>query len=72
MKWEEIKKRFDGEWVLIEVEKTGAETFDILEGEVLYHDVDEDKVRRRLRELHPKKFAVRYVGDVPSDFAVML
>ena len=72
MKWKQIKSQFDGEWVLIEVTKAKAETFEILEGEVLYHDMDEEKVRNKVQEFHPKAFAVRYLGKIPEDFAVML
>jgi hypothetical protein len=72
MKWEQIKRQFDGEWVLIEVTKAKDETFEILEGEILYHDADEERVRNKVGELQPKAFAVRYIGEIPEDFAVML
>ena len=72
MKWEDIRSQFDGEWVLIEVTKAKDETFEILEGEILYHNTDEESVRNKVQELQPKAFAVRYMGETPEDFALML
>ncbi|RKY59090.1 MAG: hypothetical protein DRP94_04575 [Candidatus Latescibacterota bacterium] len=71
MKWEQIKEKFDGEWVLIECIEVD-DSFQVVEGEVLYHDPDKDKVYRKLLELRPKRYAIEYVGEIPKDLAVML
>ena len=71
MKWEQIKEKFDGEWVLIECIEVD-DSFQVVEGEVLYHDPDKDKVYRKLLKLRPKRYAIEYVGEIPEDLAVML
>lgn len=71
MKFDEIKRRFKGEWVLIERIEVDDE-FRIVEGKVLYHDPDKDKVYRKLLELRPKRYAIEYMGEPPEDLAMML
>lgn len=71
MKWEHIEKEFKGEWVLIECTKMDEE-FSLVEGEVLFHHPDKDKVYRKLLELKPKNYTIEYLGEVPEDLAVML
>jgi hypothetical protein len=72
MKWEHIKSKFDGEWVLIEVTQFDFENYQIIEGNVLYHSPDEDEVRKKGQELKPEGFAIEYFGEIPEDFAVLL
>jgi len=57
--------------VLIECVKVNDE-FQVVEGKVLYHNADKDKVYRKLLELRPKEYTIEYVGEVPEDLAVML
>ncbi|HEX30856.1 TPA: hypothetical protein ENG04_12325 [Candidatus Poribacteria bacterium] len=71
MRWEQIREEFKGEWVLIECVKVNDE-FQVVEGKVLYHNADKDKVYRKLLELRPKEYTIEYVGEVPEDLAVML
>ena len=72
MKWEQIKRKFSREWVLIECVKVDDDTFQVLEGKVLCHDYDKDKIYKSLLELRPKKYTIEYIGEVPEDLAVML
>ena len=71
MKWKEIEKQYKGEWVFVEVTKAN-EVYDVLEAEVLCHDRDEENLLKKAKDFHPKSFAIRYVGDVPEDWAVMV
>lgn len=71
MKWQDIKRNFKDEWVLIEIEKVD-ETFNVVEGEVLAHSKDKDEVYRKLLEIRPEKFSVEYTGEIPEDLAVVL
>lgn len=71
MKWEDIKKIFEDEWVLIKVDKVN-ENFSLLEGEVLANSKDKDEVYRKLLEIKPKEFMIEYTGEIPEDLAVVL
>ncbi|HLC16806.1 MAG TPA: hypothetical protein VJL89_11345 [Thermodesulfovibrionia bacterium] len=72
MKWEEIEKNFDGEWVLIECIKVDSDTFRVLEGNVLYHSADMGRVYSKLLEIRPKEYTIEYIGELPENPAVVL
>lgn len=68
---EEIKKKYNGEWVLI----ADYETDDlcrIKRGKVLAHGKDRNKVYRQLSKYHRIDMATRYIGEVPKDLTVIL
>lgn len=71
MKWQEIKKMFKEEWVLIEIRRVD-EFFKVMEGEVLAHSKDKNEVYKRLLEIRPKEFTIEYTGEIPKDLAVVL
>jgi len=71
MKWQEIKKMFKEEWVLIEIRRVD-EFFKVMEGEVLAHSKDKNEVYKRLLEIRPKEFSIEYTGEIPKDLAVVL
>jgi len=71
MKWEEIEQQYKGEWVFVDVTKNN-EDYDILEAEVLCHDRDEETLLKKTKNFHPQALAIRYIGDVPEDWAVMV
>ena len=58
---EEIEKKFDGEWVLIEDVETN-ERLEILRGKVTYHGSDPEEVHRRAKAAKSKYIASRYIG----------
>ncbi len=68
---EEIKRRYDGEWVLIAHEKLD-ENFEILNGEVLAHALDADTIYRSLALAKGREASIEYMGKVPADFAAIL
>ena len=71
MKWNDIKKNFENQWVLIEV-KNVDESFNVLEGEVLAHSKDKDEIYQELLKIRPKEFSIEYTGEVPEDLAVVM
>ncbi len=71
MKMEEIRKRYGGEWVLIEY-TTLDEQLRVCEGEVIAHSANKDEIYRQLLNTRGKDVAIEYLGQVPEDLAVML
>lgn len=71
MKWQEIKKTFQDQWVLIDVKKVD-ENFDIVEGEVLAYSKDKNEIYQKLLQIRPKEFSIEYTGVIPEDIAVVM
>ena len=69
MTYEQIKARFDSEWVLLGELETD-EALKIRRGTVFHHSKDRDEVYRRALELRPPRVAVMYAGKIPEDTAV--
>ena len=68
---EEIEARFPSEWVLI-VDPETDQVQHLLAGRVLFHSQDRDEVDRKLLEVRPPRFALRYLGDFPEHMAMIL
>ena len=71
MRWEEIKNAFKDQWVLVKVDKVDS-NLNIVEGEVLAYSKDKDEVYKKLLQIRPKEFSVKYTGMIPEDLAVVL
>lgn len=71
MSIEEMEKKFDSEWILID-EPLTDETLNVLGGRVLHHSKDRDEVYRQAVALRPKRSAVIYLGDIPENTAIVL
>jgi hypothetical protein len=68
MTMEEIKREFDGEWVIID-EPVTDERMDILHGTVIYHSKNRDDTDRELLALPPPiNVAVLYIGEIKGGF----
>jgi hypothetical protein len=68
---EEIKSRFDSEWVLIadpEVDQHG----EVVRGKVIFHSKDRDEVDRKAIELRLPHTAFLYAGELPEDAVIIL
>jgi len=61
----EIKRQYDGEWVLI-VDPVTTKQLDIVEGRVAYHSKDRDEVYRKALEMKPRHSAVLFLGSPPK------
>ena len=68
---EEMRARFEDEWVLIEDPQTN-EALEVLRGKVLYHGKDRDEVYRHAVARRPKRSAILYTGQMPADTAIVL
>ena len=62
---EEIKARFDAEWILVEDPKVTPQ-LEVIGGRVLYHSADRDEVYQKAVELRPKHSAYLYTGQMPE------
>lgn len=58
---EEIEKKFDGEWVLIEDVETN-EKLEVIRGRVTYHGNDKNELHRHAMKSKTKRFASLYIG----------
>lgn len=58
---EEIERRFDGEWVLIEDVETD-EKLEVLRGKVTYHGKDKNELHRRAMKSKSSHFASLFIG----------
>lgn len=67
----QIKKRFDSEWVLVEDPQTN-EALEVQRGTVRWHGKDRDEVYRKALELHPRRFAMLYTGKMAEDSEIVL
>jgi len=72
MEFKDIKNKYKDEWVLIECLKVDSDTFDVLEGNVLYHSADMGKVYSKVLEVRPKDYTIEYFGDSPENLAVVV
>ena len=68
---EEIKARFDSEWVLIEDPET-TDLFEVKRGKVLCHSKDRDEFYRKAMEFRPRHSAILYIGKPPKDMVYVL
>jgi hypothetical protein len=70
---EEIKKKYDSEWVLIADPETD-EHFSVLGGKVIHHHPDRAVFDQDVLKLnpHPTDFAVLYTGKLPEGVSYLL
>ena len=71
MTYEQIKARFDSEWVLIGAPDTD-ETLNVRSGDMLHHSKDREEVYRRALALRPARAAVLYTGTIPEGTAIVV
>jgi len=70
MRLEEIRQRFENQFVLIEVTKTDEDNVEILEGNVLAHSPDRDEIMELLGRGLARDVAVEWCGE-PDDSRVV-
>jgi hypothetical protein len=58
---EEIERKFDGEWVLIEDVETD-ERLEVLRGKVAYHGKDKEQLDKRAIKSQSDHIATLYIG----------
>ncbi len=67
----EIKKKYDGEWVLI-IDPVQTKDLEIIEGKVACHSKDRAEVYRIAMQLRPKRAAVLFFGKPPENMEFAL
>jgi hypothetical protein len=67
----EIKKKYDGEWVLI-TDPVTTKDLKIVEGTVACHSKDRDEVYRVAKKLKPKHSAILFFGKPPKNMEYAL
>lgn len=70
MRWKEIVKKFEDEWVLIEAKKVDKD-FNLQEGEVIIHSRDKSEIYEQLAKMKGKSLYIEYTGKIPADLAVV-
>ncbi len=70
---DEIRKRFDSEWVLIADPETD-QFHNVLRGKVVYHNQNRLVFDREVLKLdsHPSDFAVYFTGKTPEGVSYLL
>jgi hypothetical protein len=68
---DEMKARFDSEWVLV-VDPEVDEQLRVVRGKVAYHSKNRDELDRKMIELRPKSSATLYTGKMPDNTAIVL
>ncbi len=71
MKWEDIRRQYAGQWVLIEYQQLD-EQLNVVEGEVVAHSAEKEEMYKYLLQTQGKNIAIEYAGDFPQDLAAML
>lgn len=71
MKMGEIRRRYHGEWVLIEYTKLDEE-LNVVEGDVIAHASTKEEIYKKLLEIKGQQIAIEYLGELPEDIAVMI
>lgn len=69
--FEEMQRRYDGEWLLI-APKEVSEELQVIRGEVLAHSPVQEEIYQALESLEEQPLAIEYVGKVPEDLAFIL
>jgi hypothetical protein len=71
MTMDEIERRFDAEWVLLDnLQTTDGST--VTAGRVVWHSPNRDEVWDKALEIQSNDIAVFYIGDVPEDVAILI
>ncbi|MGH8487630.1 MAG: hypothetical protein ACREXS_01820 [Gammaproteobacteria bacterium] len=70
MKWEEIRKQYAGQWVLIEYKQLDQQ-LNVVEGEVIAHSSAKEEIYKHLLKTKGQNIAIEYAGEFPHDLAVM-
>ena len=70
--WEEIERRFDGEWVVLD-EPEVTDQLDIVRGRLVYHGDDKEEAEDTVHERGLRDYAIMFLGDPipPGTIAIL-
>jgi hypothetical protein len=71
LSFEEIKQRYDGEWLMIAYTELDEE-MNVIRGEVLAHSPDQEKIYHALPLAQGRAVAFEYVGKQPDGLAFIV
>ena len=71
MTFEEIKLRYDGQWVLIAYTETN-EDLQVIKGKVIAHSANKEDIYQALESASEQPLAIEYMGQVPEDIDFIL
>ena len=69
--FEEIKLRYDGQWVLIAYTETD-EDLQVIKGKVIAHSANKEDIYQASEAASEQPLAIEYMGQVPEDIAFLL
>jgi hypothetical protein len=69
---EEMRCRYDGEWVMIAYTETDPETNEVLQGEVLAHSRNSQEVYNAMDLAQGRGVAFEFFGLIPENVAFIL
>ncbi len=71
MTWEEIRRAYADQWVIIEAQQLD-DALEVVDGHVIAAAPTREEIYRRvMTDGRGRDVAIRYCGDLPPDFAVM-
>ena len=70
MTFEEMQRRYDGEWLLIASKEVDEEL--VIKGEVLAHSRSREEIYQALDSIEEQPLAIEYVGQVSEDLGFIL
>jgi hypothetical protein len=71
MTFEEIKKNYNGQWVLIAYSETD-EDLQVVKGKVIAYSTNREDIYQALELAGEQPLAIEYMGQVPEDLAFIL
>jgi hypothetical protein len=71
MTFEEIKKNYNGQWVLIAYSETN-EDLQVVKGKVIAYSTNKEDIYQALELAGEQPLAIEYMGQVPEDLAFIL
>jgi len=69
--WEEIKRHYPDEWVLIDFSELDT-TLQVVQGEVVAHSPHKEDMDKKLLELENERLAIEFTGEMPEEPAYLL
>ncbi|MFM2313403.1 MAG: hypothetical protein RLZZ04_2679 [Cyanobacteriota bacterium] len=71
MTFEEIKKNYHGQWVLIAYSEAD-EDLQVVKGKVIAYSTNKEDIYQALELAREQPLAIEYMGQVPEDLAFIL
>jgi hypothetical protein len=68
----EIRHRYNGEWVMIAYTETDPETLEVIRGEVLAHSPNPQDVYDAMALANGRGVAFEFFGQIPENVAFIL